>query len=55
MDHSHCCCSQDKVNAVTDEHPCTHSQVYPNLFNGISNLKDFKVELHIDQSVQPVA
>ena len=28
---------------------------YPELFNGVGKLKDFKVKLHIDESVTPVA
>ena len=42
-----------KVNAVADEHPLVTK--YPNLFNGIGNLKDFEVQLHIDKSVCPFA
>ena len=30
-------------------------QKYPNLFNGIGQLKDFKLKLHIDKTVPPVA
>ena len=41
------CQSINNSNAILDQ--------YPELFNGVGKLKDFKVKLHVDESVTPVA
>ena len=38
---------KDKANLILEE--------YDDLFHGLGKLKDFKVKLHVDESVQPVA
>ena len=45
------------LNTVTDK-PLTSEQLqqrYPEIFNGLGQLQDFEVKLHIDESVPPVA
>ena len=47
-----------KVHTVEDQPKPTHEQLiaeFAHIFEGIEELKDFAVKLHIDQSVPPVA
>ena len=46
-----------KVNQLKDKPPDIEqlAATYPNLFNGIGELKDFNLRLHIDHNVPPVA
>ena len=49
---------QVKVHRVEEQPKPTHEQLiaeFAHIFEGIGELKDFEVKLHIDQSVPPVA